>query len=179
MPKEKPPRFPVGLTLDQAVARGWRPGLGRKLIATDDGPIREVGPDDVWVDPVDQPRRRRRSSGDDSVRARIRDTMARYRAAERERKRKPKRGSRAIIKALLPAPSDEATPCLAKSAICPIPVSHDPGRRPDQGLSRTCRPVQSRFRSRFHRLHSTCCGRPGSSRSTRLRLTTLAWLLLR
>jgi hypothetical protein len=87
---------------------------------TDDGPIREVGPDDVWVDPADQPRRRRRSSRDDSPRARIRATMARWRAAERERKRrrrhkhKPKRGSKAIIRALLPAPSDEATPCPTK-----------------------------------------------------------------
>src|SRR5882672_5908609 len=111
MPKEKPPRFPVGLTFDQAVARGWRPGLGRPLIATDDGPIREVGPDDVWVDPVDRPlpRRRRPSGGrprsDDSPRARMKAALARWRAAERERKRKRRRCKKTATRVrLLPAP---------------------------------------------------------------------------
>jgi hypothetical protein len=116
MPK-KPP-FPIGLTVDEALQRGWRPGLGRKLFAGDDEVIREPGPGDGWIAP--QPKRRRRWSSSDSPRARIRSVMERWRAAERERKRmrrhkhKPKRGSKAIIRALLPAPSDEATPCPTK-----------------------------------------------------------------
>jgi hypothetical protein len=118
MPKEKPPRFPVGLTVDEALQRGWRPGLGRPLIAGDDEIIREVMPGDGWIAP--QPRRRRRSRSSDSPRARIKAVMERWRVAERERKRKrmrrhkPKRGFKAIIQALLPAPSDEATPCPTK-----------------------------------------------------------------
>jgi hypothetical protein len=36
--------FPIGLTLDEALARGGVPGKGRYLIATDDGPIREATP---------------------------------------------------------------------------------------------------------------------------------------
>jgi hypothetical protein len=89
MPKEKPPRFPVGLTLDEAVARGWVPGSGRPLIVTDDGLIREVGPDDHWLDPADQPRRRRHRSkgGSDTAMGRVKAVMARYRAAQRERRR--------------------------------------------------------------------------------------------
>jgi len=86
MPKEKPPRFPVGLTVDEALQRGWRPGLGRPLIAGDDEIIREVMPGDGWI--ATQPRRRRRSRSSDSPRARIKAVMERWCAAERERKRK-------------------------------------------------------------------------------------------
>jgi hypothetical protein len=79
MPKEKPPPFPIGLTVDEALQRGWRPGLGRPLFAGDDEVIREPGPGDGWIAP--QPKRRRRSSNS------VKTVMERWRAAERERKR--------------------------------------------------------------------------------------------
>jgi hypothetical protein len=105
MPK-KPP-FPIGLTVDEALQRGWRPGLGRKLFAGDDEIIREPGPGDGWIAP--QPKRRRHSRYSDSPRARIRAVMERWEAAERERERKRKRKHNrykktAIKVRLLPAP---------------------------------------------------------------------------
>jgi hypothetical protein len=124
MPKEKPPRFPVGLTIDRAIALGWKPGRGRPLIAGDDGVIREVTPNDTaWINPINQPslctysfdrppkwRQRTGGSGIRAVRKSIRDTMARWRAAERERKRRRrKRSAETISKVLaLPAPTNDA-----------------------------------------------------------------------
>jgi hypothetical protein len=122
MPKEKPPRFPVGLTLDQAVARGWKPGQGRPLIAGDDEVIREVTPNDSgWIDPASQPsrctssfdrpkRRRRRSSssGNDSPMARVRAAMERWQAAERERRRKWRKRRTTEKVLALPSPTNEA-----------------------------------------------------------------------
>jgi hypothetical protein len=53
-------RFPFGLTLDEALQRGWRPGEGAPCISTDDGVIRERGPFADVVDLVNQPAKRRR-----------------------------------------------------------------------------------------------------------------------
>ena len=108
MPK-KPP-FPIGLTLDEALQKGWRPGFGsRRLIVTDDGPIREAGPGDVWLDPADPANRprRRRSSGGDTPMARVKAAMKRYRAAERERRRKwkSKRAAAKTAVRFLPPPA--------------------------------------------------------------------------
>src|SRR5712671_434105 len=95
MPKEKPPPFPIGLTVDEALQRGWRPGLGRPLFAGDDEIIREPGPGDGWIAP--RPKRRWRSS--DSIKV----VMDRWRAAERERKRKRYKKTATKVR-LLPAP---------------------------------------------------------------------------
>src|SRR5260370_7948968 len=73
MPKEKPPPFPIGLTVDEALQRGWRPGLGRPLFAGDDEVIREPGPGDGCIAP--QPRRRRQTRSSDSPRARIKPSI--------------------------------------------------------------------------------------------------------
>ncbi len=88
----KKPPFPIGLTLDEALQRGWRPGEGRALIATDDGPIREPGPFGDVVDLLyQQPAKRRRS--DDSARGRILAAMKCGKAlarADRKRRRRAK-----------------------------------------------------------------------------------------
>jgi hypothetical protein len=130
MPKQKPPRFPVGLTVTEAVARGWRPGKGRPLIAGDDEIIREVTPDDVgWINPIDRPnrcihsfdrpkRRRRRRSSSDSPRpmALVKAAMDRWERAQRAeremrrehgRKWRKRRTTEKVLLAL-PAPINEA-----------------------------------------------------------------------
>jgi hypothetical protein len=82
--------FPIGLTLDEALQRGWS-HRGRALIATDDGPIREPGPFDDVIDLAYQLQRRRLS--DDSARGRILAAMKRGKAlarADRKRRRRAK-----------------------------------------------------------------------------------------
>jgi hypothetical protein len=72
------PPFPIGLTLDEALARGWVPGKGRYLIAIDDGPIREATSDEIMTNYLLRRRQRRGPAG--GVRAMIRATMERYKA---------------------------------------------------------------------------------------------------
>lgn len=103
--------FPSGLTLDEALQRGWRPDERSAFIVDENGIIRDRSPVDDVIDlalygPSRSLPKRRRSGN--SAPDRIRATMARY--AKARRQAKADKASASDILHLVAAVLDEGGP---------------------------------------------------------------------